>query len=95
MVKAVFVRQDSSADQSIKSRLSQLGKEAKNWIVVSSDREICAEAKSYQSRIVSSADFAQLLFERASENDSDVEKSEEPNPSSLDVDYWLEQFSDG
>ena len=93
LVKAVFVRQSSTADNAIKARLSQLGKDAKNWTVVSSDREILAEARSIQSRVLTAPEFAGLLREGPSRKQSEGEKTEDPDQANLEVDYWLEQFS--
>jgi predicted RNA-binding protein with PIN domain len=93
LIKAIFVRKDSTADQAIKTRLSQLGKEAKNWTVVSSDHEIRAEARSAQSRILTAPEFVELLKEQPSRKHPEGEKPEDPDPDHLEVDYWLEQFS--
>ena len=92
-VKAHYVRQGRTADQAIVSRLSRLGKEAKNWSVVTSDREILAEARSCGSRIVKSDEFARIL--QAEDGSSpDGSKEHDPEVSRGDVDYWLEQFKD-
>lgn len=93
LVKAVFVRQTSTADDAIKARLSQLGKEAKNWTVVSSDREILVEARSYQSSILTSPKFAGMLREQLSGIQQEEDKNETPDQSNFEVDYWLDQFS--
>ena len=93
MLRAVFVSRDSTADQAIKTRLSQLGKEAKNWTVVSSDREILAEAKSAQTRLLTAPEFVGLLKMEPSRKRPEGEKPEESDPKNLEVDYWLEQFS--
>ncbi len=94
-VKAHFIRQGMTADQAIVSRLRRMEKEAKNWTVVTSDREILAEAKSLQSKTLSSAAFTALLskINKVSTNSSD--KGENPEVSDEDVDYWLDQFGNG
>jgi hypothetical protein len=92
LVKAVFVRQTSTADNAIKARLSQLGKGAKNWTVVSSDREILVEARSHQSSILTAPKFAGIL-NQLSEVTQEGDKNETPDQSNLEVDYWLDQFS--
>lgn len=92
LVKAVFVRQTSTADDAIKARLSQLGKGAKNWTVVSSDREILVEARSHQSSILTAPKFARIL-NQLSEVTQEGDKNETPDQSNLEVDYWLDQFS--
>lgn len=93
LVKAVFVRQTSTADDAIKARLSQLGNGAKNWTVVSSDREILAEARSYQSRVLIAPKFAGILREQLSGIPQEGDENEDPDQSNLEVDYWLDQFS--
>ncbi|MGB2965494.1 MAG: NYN domain-containing protein [Anaerolineales bacterium] len=93
LVKAVFVRKSSTADNAIKARLSQLGKESKNWTVVSSDREILAEARSIQSRVLTAPEFAELLRKGQSQKRFEGEKTEDPDQANLEIDYWLEQFS--
>jgi len=93
LVKAFFVRQASTADDAIRARLSQLGNGAKNWTVVSSDREILVEARSYQSRVLTAPEFAGMLREQLSGIQQEGDKNETPDQSNLEVDYWLEQFS--
>ena len=91
-VQAHFIHQDSTADQAIKSRIRSLEKRAKNWTVVSSDREILAEAKSYRCRIINSSDFAGELLKEPAPESRGVDKDLDPEISSQDVDYWLDQF---
>jgi len=61
MVIAHFVRQGRTADESIVARLDQLDKAARNWTVVSSDRQVQAEARVRQARAVPSEQFASEL----------------------------------
>ena len=93
LVTAVFIRQESNADIAIKIRLSQLGKQAKNWTVVSSDRDIIAEAKSSQSRLIKSAEFAKLIQEGLTGDQPGETENEDSDQPNLEVDYWLDQFS--
>ena len=93
LVRAFFVRQTSTADDAIRARLSQLGNGAKNWTVVSSDREILVEARSYQSSILTAPEFAGILREQLSGTQQGEDKNEVPDQSNLEVDYWLDQFS--
>lgn len=92
VVKAHFIHQGSTADQAIMSRLQKIGKEAKNWTVVTSDREILAEAKSRASKTLPSPAFAKLLFNEKLGAESEMEKSQPPEVSQEEVDYWLDQF---
>jgi predicted RNA-binding protein with PIN domain len=91
-VKAHFIRQGSTADQAIISRLRKIGKEAKNWTVVTSDREILAEARSVASKTLPSSEFAGLLLGLKSSEGSSLDKGETPEVSEDEVKYWLDQF---
>ena len=53
-----FVRLGMTADNAIRNRVKGLGKSAKNWTVVSSDRQVQAEARAAQAEVVSSDSFA-------------------------------------
>ncbi len=89
-VTAHFVRAGTTADNAIRLRLAQLKGAAKNWIVVSSDRQVQAEARSRGANILSSENFA---------GDLQVEKSvsgKGQTPGTLskeEVDEWLKIFS--
>ncbi len=91
-VKAHFVRQDSTADKAMINRLSRMGKDAKNWTVVTSDREILVEAKSAHSQTLKSAEFAAELRRANSGDSRDPDKQDTPEISNGEVDYWLGQF---
>src|SRR5919106_2128085 len=56
-VTAHFVRLGATADNAIRIRLKKLGKDAKNWTVVSSDRQVQAEAHAAQADVLSSETF--------------------------------------
>jgi uncharacterized protein len=60
-ILAHFVVQGQTADNAIRMRLDQLGREAKNATVVSSDRQVQGEARSHGAQVVSSDVFAQEL----------------------------------
>jgi predicted RNA-binding protein with PIN domain len=93
LVIAHFVRRDSTADKAIKRRISQLGQEVKNWTVISSDREILAEARGYRSKVMSAADFAAALTAKAPMSRDPEDKNSDPEVSPGEVDYWLDKFS--
>ncbi len=91
-VTAHFVRKGRTADDAILARLRKMGKSAKNWIVVSSDREVQSSARSVQAKRISSADFARevqdakfTVFENP---------DEERTLSKGEVDQWLKLFED-
>lgn len=62
-VTAHFVRASLIADDAIRGHLARLGKAARNVTVVSSDRQVQAEAHSRQAQVLSSEDFARGLLE--------------------------------
>lgn len=88
-VTAVFVPPGSTADAAIARRLSQLGRTAPNWIVVSSDRAVQADARAARARVVSSQVFA-----------GELAAANSPTPGgeiTLDddeVDEWLRLFGE-
>ena len=60
-VTAHFVPIGKTADHAIRNRLKLLGNSAKNWIVVTSDRQVQAEARAARAEIISSDSFAKSL----------------------------------
>ena len=88
-VVARFVRQGRTADQAIKEKLHRLGGEARNWTVVSSDREVRASARSARAKSMRVEEFSQRLNEvtaGGSHNSAD----HETGLSSEEVDKWIE-----
>jgi predicted RNA-binding protein with PIN domain len=84
-----FVRTESTADAAIRSRLKRLGRSAKNWTVVSSDRQVQAEARAVHAEVISSDAFAAMTRQaRDSVPKPNSEKSLSPN----EVDEWLKLF---
>src|SRR5918996_1831194 len=60
-ITAHFVRLGATADNAIRIRLKKLGKSARNWTVVSSDRQVQAEARAVHAEVISSDSFAAML----------------------------------
>jgi hypothetical protein len=90
VVEAHFVRIQQSADQTIRARLNQLGRVAKNWSVVSSDREVQNYAHAHQAQVLSSDAFAAML--RVSSKSEVKSGNEERGLSSEEVDAWPKIF---
>ena len=91
-VTAHFVRRGRTADDAIRARLRKMGKSAKNWTVVSSDREVLASARSVQAKRISSAEFAHQVEEAkfaVFENPTEDKKL-----SKGEVDQWLKLFGE-
>jgi predicted RNA-binding protein with PIN domain len=86
-----FVKLGQTADDAIANRLARLGRAARNWRVVSSDRRVQAEARARGAEVVSSESFAADLAVAQIKSSSQV-----PNPdqavSPAEVDHWLELF---
>jgi len=94
-VIAFFVHQGRTADDAIRLRLKNLGRSARNWTVVSSDRELIAAGKESGARWISSSKFASKLQFQMSDQGrrQDKEKDLELSPES--VDEWLNIFGHG
>ncbi len=60
-VTAAFISRTTTADNAIRSRVRKLGKAAKNWTVVSSDREVQSNARAMQAEVISSDEFAKTI----------------------------------
>jgi predicted RNA-binding protein with PIN domain len=90
-VTAHFVRLGSTADDAIRRRLKALGRSARNWAVVSSDRQVQAEARAALAEIVSSDAFAGTLKQaRGSAPKPDQERKLSPQ----EIDDWLKLFEE-
>ena len=90
-VTAHFVRLESSADEAIRKRLKALRKSAKNWTVVTSDRQVQAEARAAQADIITSESFSALLKQaRASASKGNDQRE----LTSTEVEEWLKVFQE-
>jgi len=58
LVTAHFVRRPLIADEAIRLRLKKLGRAARNWSVVSSDRRVQADARAAGAAVISSDEFS-------------------------------------
>jgi len=88
-VTAHFIPLGNTADNAIRNRVKKMGKSAKNWTVVSSDRQVQADARVAQADVMSSDSFAILL--RQARN-SAPKPTEERKLSKQEVDDWLKVF---
>jgi hypothetical protein len=90
-VTAHFVRLGTTADDAIRKRLKTLGRSARNWTVVSSDRQVHAEARATSAEIVSSDSFAGMLKQaRNTAPKSDNERK----LTQKEIDDWLRLFEE-
>lgn len=93
---AFYTRAGKSADQAIAERLHRLGKEARNWTVVSSDHQVQAAAKAKQAKVISSSAFArQLRLHLNKDNPPSHIRSADPfELSEKEIDEWLHLFGE-
>ena len=91
-VKAHFVKLGQSADSAIGTRLQKLGKSAKNWVVVSSDREVQAAARAAQARAMTSDELVILIRQTRKSPPKPVD---EKRLSKDEVDEWVRLFTEG
>ena len=89
-VTAHFVRLGSTADSAIKARLNKLARAARNWIVVSSDREVQNAASVYHAAVESAEEFAGQLKKIQRPVDRSVD---EKVLTSEEVEEWLKLFN--
>jgi predicted RNA-binding protein with PIN domain len=90
-VTAHFVRSGQTADSAISRRLHTLGRSARQWCVVSSDRSVQSAARLAQAKVMPAQEFALRL------QVSPVQAEPEPRtnpPSPSEVDEWLRIFQE-
>ncbi len=63
LLRAHFVHKPQIADEAIRLRLKKLGKAAKNWVVVSSDHAVQADARRAGAKSVSAEQFSETVME--------------------------------
>jgi predicted RNA-binding protein with PIN domain len=91
-ITAHFVRLGATADNAIRERLKRLGKSAKNWTVVSSDRQVQAEANAMRAEVISSDSFAVTLKQA---RNSAPKSSGDRELSHDEVEEWMRIFQKG
>lgn len=89
-VRAHFVPLGQTADSAIRSRLKKMEKDAKNWIIVSSDHEVQNAARVVRAQVVTSDEFVKML--RAATNSAPKASTENKKLSAQEVDEWLKLF---
>ncbi len=102
-LQAHFVSQSQTADDAIRVRLAKLGRSARNWMVITSDRSVQAAARAAHAQVMSSEDYASRLqagLQQASTHgklgseESTPEKSVSESLSQAEVDEWLTIFKE-
>ena len=90
-IKAHFVPLGQTADNAIRVRLIKMGNAAKNWTVVSSDRQVQADARGLRAQVISSEEYAGMLRHAGEDAPKPVG---ERKLSQKEVDEWLVIFKD-
>lgn len=91
MIKAHFVRQGQTADSAIRRRLETMGKEAKNWVVVSSDHEVQSGARAHQAQPMRAEEFVKQL--RLALAGSAKQEDTDSKMSAQEVEEWMKIFT--
>ena len=91
-VTAHYIRQGRTADDGIRSRLKRLGASARNWTVVSSDRQVAAASREARAGVISADEFADKLWASRSLDEITPEMDPDLSIHSDTVDEWLEIF---
>ena len=89
-IKAHFIRIGQTADSAIRARLQKMGPAAKNWTVVSSDREVQAAARAARAESIPSERFAKILRQA---RQTEPIKEELTTLSEEEVKEWMGLFS--
>ncbi len=92
LLVARYIRQGQIADNAIQARLVHLGKNARNWTVVSSDQSVQASARAAHAHFISSEIFAQQLEQALTGVPLDPGKQSEAPLTSDEINDWLELF---
>jgi len=89
-VRAHFIRLGQTADSAIRVRLVRMGKDARNWTVVSSDREVQSAARVTHAEFITSEDFVNRLREAVTS--APGSNSDNKKLSEKEVNEWLKIF---
>lgn len=87
-----FVRLPRTADDAIRAHLLKLGKEAPNWTIVSSDREVISAARRAGTAVLHSDAFGQMIS--TSTNTSVQNEKPMGAMSDKDLAEWEKLFKD-
>ncbi len=90
-VQAYFVPSNSTADAAIRKRLARLGKSARNWVVITSDRSVQAAAREMHAGVMPADEFS-LRLRQILRGDPEETSSPDKPLSPDEVDEWLTLF---
>lgn len=89
-ITAHFIRLGTTADSAIEARLAKMGKQARNWTVVSSDRRVANAARAVHAESLSSEEFAQEMSKVKALGAVKTKSEATLNPN--EVEEWLRIF---
>jgi predicted RNA-binding protein with PIN domain len=89
-IRAHFVQLGQTADSAIRARLNKMGKDAKNWIIVSSDHEVQSAARVVRAQVITSEEFVKMI--RAAISTTPKANTDNKKLSTQEVDEWLKLF---
>ena len=90
-VTAHFVRRPVIADDAIRRRLERLGHSARNWTVITSDRDLQGGARARGGKVISSEEFAGTVMETL-RADPATSSPGENRMSDREVEEWMKLF---
>ncbi len=88
LVRAHFVPQNQIADEAIRKRLRALGRSAKNWTLVSSDRSVQVAGREAHAQVLSAEEFAQKLIRTSDTGGESLGADREQALSPAEVQEW-------
>jgi predicted RNA-binding protein with PIN domain len=92
-VKAHFISQSSTADEAIRMRLVKMGRSAKTYIVITSDRSVQSASREAHAEVMSSEEFARQLQTSLLQNKPDDPADIAPSMSEAELKEWLKIFT--
>jgi predicted RNA-binding protein with PIN domain len=98
-IKVLFARSGQTADAEIEARLAQLGRQARNWVVVSADQRVRQAGRAVGAQDMSTDAFAKELLAALKQTNEPAKpsqgKPEDRKLSSDEVEQWMEMFRKG
>ena len=92
MITVYFVHSGTTADRAISQRLHRMGRSARNWTVISSDKGVQNASREAGAEVLSSEEFASLLRKAFAQSSAGEDKPAQPDLSPDEVDEWLKVF---
>jgi predicted RNA-binding protein with PIN domain len=94
-VRAHFVSMRQSADDAIRKRLVRFGRLARNWVLVSSDRNVQLAAREAHAQVMSAEDFASYLQACLLQSEvANPENAADQPMSEAELKEWLTIFNE-